>query len=395
MTQTIKDGAPFVAIYLAAFFFALSGSVPLYVNSSFLGQFLPESLIGFAYSISSLLLLFLLPQLPKILTRWGNYSATLFIFGLTALAFLGLSIAPYALVALALFIATQTLLSLGFFNFDVFLEAFSSNAKTGTIRGFMLTIVNIAVFLGPLLAGMILTDSDFWKIYLVAPFFLVGAIFLIARNLKTFKDPAYRAITFWKTLRNALLARHPHDTIRHALIGDFLLRFFYAWMVIYTPLYLSRYVGFEWSDIGIIIAIALVPFMLFEFPIGKLLDKVFKEKYVMALGFAIAASFTMALFFVESTSLLVWAGLLFGTRVGASFIEISSESYFFKHISTVDTTILSVFRNTQPLAYIVAPSIASALLVTVSFEYLFLALGLFLCLGIVNSFLIPHISKKS
>lgn len=113
----------------------------------------------------------------------------------------------------------------------------------------------------------------------------------------------------------------------------------------------------------------------------------------MAIGFGIAAFFTAILFFLEGTSVAVWAAVLFGTRIGASFIEIASESYFFKHIDKSDTNILSVYRNTQPLAYVLGPLCASALLLILPMKSLFLILALILIVGIWNSLLATGIQK--
>lgn len=380
-------------IYTAAFLYAFSFSLPLYLNSSFLGQFLSESLVGFVYTAASLLTLFLLPQFPKLVSALGNYKTTLLIFGAGAIFLAALSFSSLALLATALFIVIQASISFGFFNLDVFLEASSTDARTGRMRSYLLTVLNSAVFLGPLIAGIIVTNGDFWKVYLLAALILLPALAFIGVYFRRFKDPGYHHITFWSTFGKVLLARHPYDQIRHSLNADFLLRFFYAWMIVYTPIYLNKYVGFELSEVGVIIAIALVPFIFLEIPIGRLVDKTLREERVMALGFLIAGLFTMSLFFVESSSLVVWAGLLFGSRVGASLIEITSESYFFKHIDTTDTNILSVFRNTQPLAFILGPAVAGVILLIAPFEYLFLVLGLMLLLGIRNCKMMPRTVK--
>ena len=95
--------------------------------------------------------------------------------------------------------------------------------------------------------------------------------------------------------------------------------------------------------------------------------------------------FTAALFFLETQSLILWAALLFGTRIGASFVEITSESYFFKHIDSTDTPLLSIFRNSRPIAYIAGPLIASLLLMFIDIQYLFPILAMILLYGIWNA----------
>ena len=390
-----RGGAPFFAIYLIAFLYALHYSLPLYINSSFLEQSLREGTVGVIYALGSLLALFLLPRFPKILSVFGNYAVTLSVFAIVALSLVLLAFSSEIVFIVPLFIFIQILIPLGLFSLDVFAETFSDNAQTGTIRGFLLTVVNIAVLTGAFLAGVILNNGNFWKIYLVAAILLIPAFFVVAKYLKNFKDPGYKEAAFWGTLRDIVLARHPNDPLRHSLTSDFLLRFFYTWMIIYTPIYLNKYVGLPWNEIGVILAIALVPFILFEIPVGKLVDKKIHEKWIMAIGFFIAAFFTATIFFIESASLPLWAVILFGTRVGASFIEIASESYFFKHIGATDTAILSAFRSLGPLAFVMGPLCASVILFFAPIQYLFLALSLILVAGVLNSFLIPEHPKKS
>ncbi|MBI2109258.1 MAG: MFS transporter [Parcubacteria group bacterium] len=381
----------FLSVYLLSFLITYHAALPLYINSSFLGTLVPESFIGFIFSLSSLLILFVLVGLPRLLSRFGNYKTMLCLIVLQALSlfFLSLPIHPVALVFI--FILMQVWLALIAFNIDVFLERFSIDKTTGTTRGVFLTISSLAVLLGPLSVGFILSDGNFGSIYLISILFLIPVLFLAMKQLRDFVDPQYRIIPYRQVMREVLFARHPKDEVRHALFAGLLLRFFYSWMVIYTPLYLNTYIGFSWSEIGVIFGIMLLPFVLFEMPMGYLADTRLGEKKIMIAGFCIMSFFTATLFFVNEASLFLWAALLFGTRIGASFVEITSESYFFKHIESRDTETLSVFRNSQLMASIVGPLVASLILVAFHMQYLFIILAFILLLGLwvagnMNSF---------
>jgi predicted membrane protein len=73
---------------------------------------------------------------------------------------------------------------------------------------------------------------------------------------------------------------------------------------------------------------------------------------------------------------------MFLSRVGASLIETTSESYFFKHIDGSDANIIGFFRITRPLAYVGGALIGSLALLAVSFSNLFIVLGLLMLVGI-------------
>ena len=376
---------PFYALYLAIFLFSLTFALPLYINSSFLATLVSEKLIGFLYAAEAAFSFLLLLQFPRILQKLGNWRAALLFVALQGLALLALAYFKTPLLIIPVFIATQVFGGLILFNFDVFFEAFSKDKQTGEIRGLMLTVVNIAILLGPLTSGIILTDGDYFRVYLAAAALLIPVFLILAARLKGFEDPHYKKIPYLLTLKKIIFASHPQDEIRHAVLAGLFMRFFFSWMVIYMPLYLHASLGFDWKEIGIMFTVMLLPFVLFEAPLGKIVDAKGNEKSVLISGFLITTFFTALLPFIATHTVLLWALLLFGTRVGMSFVEIASESYFFKHISARDTDTLSLFRNTRPIAYLAGAASASILLFIVPLQFLFLILALLMLCGAWNA----------
>jgi MFS family permease len=208
---------------------------------------------------------------------------------------------------------------------------------------------------------------------------LVAFIFIIF--LHDFRDPKYKEVPILKTLR--LFARNKH--LSKIYVINFILKFFYAWMIIYTPIYLHQYVGFSWSQIGIIFSIMLLPFIILDFPLGKLSDRI-GEKKMLIVGFSIISLFTMAIPLFHQPLLWLWAGILFLTRIGAATIEVMSETYFFKSVDEEHADTISFFRNTMSLSFVIAPLVAIPVLLFVpSFEYLFFILGGIMLAGLLIS----------
>ena len=136
---------------------------------------------------------------------------------------------------------------------------------------------------------------------------------------------------------------------------------------------------FSWGQIGIIFTIMLSPFVLLGLPIGTLIDKYhFNKKTLLYWGFIILCISTAGLSFIISNNIIVWAIVLFATRIGASIIETTSEIFFFETISEKDTNLLSIFRDMFPIAYIIAPLVAS-----IVFFFAPLNQSLFIILGII------------
>lgn len=370
----------FVLVYLASFLYSFHWALPVYIESSFIVQFLPtEKMVGILFSIAACFSALFTFLFPRILRRFGNYRATLSAMGLEVLTLLSLAFFTDPLIIIPVFILHQTLASVIFLNFDSFVEAFSVDTSTGGIRGIFMTVLNIAFVVAPFLAGLMLTDHDFWKVYLAGAAFMALSFVVIAKNFKDYVDPAYAIPSFKETLR---VVAASHD-IHSIIFAHFLLAFFYSWMVIYVPLYLNQHVGIHMNEIlGIITPIALLPFMLFEVPLGKLADTKLGEKEILTAGFIIMAFATAGISFLASTSLLLWALLLFITRTGASMVEVATESYFFKQVDAGDTHLITFMRTVRAIAGILGPLLGVALLGLVDFQYLFLILGIILLLSV-------------
>ncbi len=353
------------------FLFAFSLAIPTYINSTFLSDLVSEKTVGFFYTAASILSIMMLVWMPMILRKLGNFKTTLILLTTKVIALLIIAFSPYPILTGLVFLPYLILTTAITFNFDVFLEHFSSDDKTGNIRGSYLSARNTAWVMAPVIAGLVLTNGDYWKIYTIASILLIPIIYLLLTNLKTFKDPEYSRAPFWETLKTVWFRKNVHKIF----VSNLLLKFFYSWMVIYMPIYLHQHIGFEWSTIGIIFTIMLIPFPLLEMPLGRLADEKLGEKEILNLGFIIMGFTTAYLTFVTSTSPVVWAALLFTTRIGASMVEITTESYFFKKIDSDDTNIISFFRMNRPIAYIIGPLLASFILMFVDIHYLFVILG--------------------
>jgi MFS family permease len=105
----------------------------------------------------------------------------------------------------------------------------------------------------------------------------------------------------------------------------------------------------------------------------------------MALGFAIMGISTIMLAFISIPNAMIWALVLFLTRVGAASAEIMLETYFFKTVPPRDTAALGMFRITRPLAYFIAPMITMIGLTFTTNDYLFVIIGLISLLAIYPS----------
>lgn len=375
----MKNSKLKLLFYTLGFFLALQTALPAYINSSFIEQrFFSENLVGFLYVIGALFTIISLLKMPWLLKKIGNFNTTLVIIATITIILSILAFSQNTSLILLSFILYLTLSTTISFNLDIFLEHHSNDNNTGKIRGSYLTLINLAWLFSPLLVSFVLSNGDYWKIYLISALISLPFIFLLFLGVKNFKDPIYNLPPFLRTFKKI----KNNENLHKIFVIKFLLHFFYAWMVIYTPLYLHKYIGFDWQIIGIIFTIMLLPFILFQFPLGKLADKKWGEKEMLSCGIVILSLTTIILSFLSIPIFWIWTIILFFTRIGASIIEVASESYFFKQVDSGDANLISFFRIANPLAYSIAPLIAFFILLFLDFCYLFLVLGIIMLFGL-------------
>lgn len=385
MPRPISRKTLFLLVFLSSFLYSFHYALPLYIESSFIVQFLPtEQMVGIIFSIAAVFTAIFTFLFPRFLRRVGNYRATLTTMGLEvvtliALAIFSAAMNPLPSIIIFLFVLHQVLVGVIFLNLDSFVESFSEDAKTGGIRGVFMTVLNVAIAVAPFIAGLMLTDHDFWKVYLAAAAFMSLAFFVIAKNFRDYTDPAYTVPTFKETFRTVAGSHDLHSII----FMHFLLSFFYAWMVIYMPIYLNKHMGISMTDIlSIITPVMLIPFILFEVWLGKIADIKLGEKEILTAGFLLMAVATAGLSWVTTSSVLVWAVALFLTRTGASMVEVMTESYFYKKIGPGDINLITFMRTMRTSAYIVGPLLGSLVLSLVDYRFLFLVLGIIMLTAI-------------
>jgi MFS family permease len=380
MANQITQKSLLTLIYLGSLLYSFSYALPLYINSSFLHNFIDaEKAIGFIFTAGAILSIVGIIALPKTLKRFGNYRTTLTIIGLQILSFVALGTLNNPVLVVSVFILSQALLNIIYLNLNAFLEACSGDTNTGGTRGIFLTVINGAIIAAPFLGGLILTNGDFGKIYLAAAAFMAAVFFVLYRNFRSFTDPIYETFSLPDTFKIVWGNHNLHAII----VVQFLLNFFYAWMVIYTPLYLNQNMGIPMEDIlTIIIPIALIPFVAFQVILGKIADNKLGEKEILVTSLFVMAASTGMLAFITTSSVFMWALILFATRVGASAVEIMSESYFYKQIEPSDVHIITFMYIMRTSAYIIGPLLGSLVLAFVDYRLLFLVLGAVMLAGI-------------
>lgn len=370
---------PLRRIYTISFLLALSIALTAYVNSTFISDIFNERVVGFFFSGAALLTILGLEYIPKALKSVGLKRTTFFILTTSTLSLLVLatSTSPIFIgVAFVLYILAN---NLAVFCFDIFIEHFTKEKHTGRSRGLYLTINNIGWLISPFISGVIITSLGHQPLYAIVAGVFIVILGTFVFGIRGYVDSEYRKTSPLK----ALSYIHKHPNLMRIIVVNFLLQFFFSWMIIFTPVYLHEIVGFSFEKIGSIFTVMLLPFVLLTFPLGALTDRAFGEKKLLFIGLIIMALATLLFGLYGGGSALVFAIILFFTRVGAATVEIMAETYFFRQVADTNPEIISLFRTTTPIAFTIGPLIGTVVLIFGNHSTLFIILTTLLLLGLI------------
>jgi len=358
-------------ISFISFLFGFSQAILLYVMSFYFKTATGTENVGIFYTVSYIIVLIILLNLHKLVWKIGK--SNVFYFSLLAkivLVFF-LTLIPPSYLSILLLMGYIIFTSLEWTNLDVILESFSKDQLSGRIRGIHLTVFNLGFLLGPFISTKILEGLNFQGIFALILIFNAVAFSLALIGLRSVNHEFSQKLKVSEVVKKVFQRK---DVMGIYYIS-FVLEFFFALMVIFTPLYLLD-IGFSWDKIGIIFTIMLVPFVLLQYPAGILADKKLGEKEMIIAALLIMAGSTLSVYFIQSLSVLVWGAALFATRIGAALIEILRDSYFYKKIDGHDVDLINFMRTSTPVAYILSTAMSTIFILVFSLKFAFILVAL-------------------
>ena len=374
-------------VYLANLLFSFAGAITIYTNSSFIENTVGIELVGVLYAVSSILSILILSRGVKKLAKLGNRTFFLFYGALYALSLLLLVLPTHAYLQIIAFVIYLFSTNILIFSLNVFFERLAKIVGRGNMRGSFLLLGNIGIMLGPIIAARAIDMGGFSGMYTIGLVVFCILAVILHFGLKNYIDAPYTPNHWYSALRHTLKEK----TLRSVIGANFILQFFYAWMVVYTPIYLSKYLGFSWDTIGIIFALMLTTFVILDYPLGRLADWLGSEKELAAFGFLIMAGSVFGLALLPIPNVIFIGALLFFSRVGAATVEAMTEIHFYKIAKASDPGLLSLFCDLRPLSYIVAPLLGALALAFLPFQSIFIILGIVLLFGF---FISLYMEKK-
>lgn len=354
-----------------SFVMGLSAANLAYIMSSYLKISIGTGKVGLFYLAAYLVVFLILLNLHKIIKKFGKSDAFFTFLCFKIIALLTLIITPAN--NLSPFILIIFLVSGGAAAvcLDIILESFSTNGKSGRIRGMHLMILNAGFIFGPIVSTQILANFNY-QIAFSLSFFL--EILILSMSLVSLNHINHKTREDLKIIDIAKKIFKRRNVLRIYYIS-MTLEFFYALMIVYSPIYL-RDLGMSWGNIGLAFTIMLTPFVFLPYLIGYLADKRLGEKEMLIFAIFFITIGTIAVYLTSSVNVLIWAVVLLSTRIGAAMIDTLRDSYFYKKINGDDIDLIDFFRTAGPVGYILATAFSFILLFFFPTKYIFILLAI-------------------
>ncbi len=365
-------------ISLVSFLISFFDAFWIYTLSTYFSEFVQSDNVGIFYFLAFVGVLLSLFSLQSIIRKIGRARMLYFSLGLGILFSSLLTHFPpswFTILLALLFIIINNII---WVSLDILLEGFSSDGMAGRIRGLHLTIVNAGFLIAPFLATYVLHSYQFEGIFFVLSVGYMIAFLISLLGFRNDNNLSNEGLKLFQTIKKMF----KEANLFRIYFVSFAMEFFYAMMIIYTPIHLLN-LGFSWNDIGIILTIMLIPFVLLQYPLGLLADKRLGEKELLLVSIMIVIVSTGYLPFIHTHSILVWGIALFVTRIGIAGIEVLRDAYFYKQIDGDDTDVIAFFRTSRPVANIIGTGIATFLLIFFPLQSVFFAIVVVMIIALI------------
>lgn len=376
-------------ISLVSFVLGFLDAFLIYILSAYFSAVTGSDNVGVFYFIAYSGVLFSLLYLQPLIRSIGKARALYFGLGITILASVLLMRLPMTWSSIGVVLLFIVATNLIWVMLDILLESFSEDRRSGRIRGFYLTIMNAGLLAAPFLSTLTLERYQYEGVFFVL---ILGymAVFLV--TLIGFRQDN---VVFQEKLRlrQTILKMLEKKNLFRIYFVSFAMEFFYAMMIVYTPLYL-RSLHFSWHEIGIIFTVMLLPFVFLQYPLGILADKRFGEKELLIGSIIIVILSTTILGFLGVQSFFVWGAALLVTRIGIAGIEVLRDSYFYKQIDGNHLDMIAFFRTARPAANVLGAVLSAILLLFFPLQSIFFLIAACMSCSLVSAWALEDTASE-
>jgi len=262
---------------------------------------------------------------------------------------------------------------------------FAKANDLGKTEGFYFLFSNIGWFFGPIIGGVIARYAGNEPVFVMSGISLIVGLFYMARQHIVVENPSLESPAFEEKKVKAFDKFKKFIENKNRIVSYFISIFLISWMAFKTvviPLFVADN-GYGSDTTGLVISLCILPYIIFEMPIGRYADKKGLRLPIMS-GFFIIAFFALATYF--SPIFYLDALFLIFANIGAAFIEPLRDVYFFTNTEKKDEDALyGVFITADPIGRFIGPALVSTSLILLPFDYVFVVFAvLFVVAGCVS-----------
>lgn len=309
------------------------------------------------------------------------------LLGFTAL-FASFAFIKNTALVFGFFALYQFILSLFVLDVSLYIKHYSDYRNIAENEGKLGSLGNIGWLVGPFLGALIATTFGFETVFLVSSaisFIALFTFFFI--RLKGETVQFHHKQEFFKNIKQFF--RDPQ--LRKTYINNAGLGFIYSiWD--YLPLLMLNF-GATLPVIGLTKTLMGVPQSIFEFPIGRMADRETGERRIFIVGYALAALGT--LFLGLTADIQIFLIVFFIAATGTSFLEMTRDAYFFRQMPEKEVELVSVYRTSDTLPFLVGQGLAITGLSLFPIEWWFIVGGgLAFAVFVINAWKLKEIRNS-
>lgn len=300
--------------------------------------------------------------------------------------FAAFSIAKHSATVLLLFSVYQFTLALFVLDIGLYIKHYSDIKILAENAGKLGSFSNIGWMVGPLLGSLIASRFGFETVFIFSSLVSLSALvtFFFIRIQGDYVHFNHSR-SFFSNAK--LFFKDPN--LRKTYINNAGLGFIFSiWD--FLPILMFK-IGAAIPVIGMTKTLMGVAQSIFEYPIGLMADKETGERRILIVGYIIAAIATMSLGFFSD--LRVFITLFFVAATGTSFLEMTRDSYFLRQIKEKDIELISVYRTSDTLPYIIGQGLAITILAFLPVEWWFIIGGATSLLFALNAWTLKELKK--
>ncbi len=258
---------------------------------------------------------------------------------------------------------------------SLYVRDYAKSKNLGEEEGKYFKYSNLGYLIGPLTGGFIGAYAGYEMVFILSSLTFITA-FLYFNHLHIVQDhPVLNSEDPLKNYQIVSNLKQYFSNRNRCKVFAFTL-FLMIWIGfrrLYIPLYVV-FSGYIESMTGVIMALAIVPLILFEVKTGEYADKHGVRKPI-SIGFTIMAISLFVIFFSPFTMLNFVILIL--AHLGMAFVEPLQEYYLFKNLKKEEEDKLyGVYMTADPIALFITPVIGALTLLLLPFNYLFLIFGI-------------------